>query len=161
MKTFMPASMLLFPLLMGCAHDHITHVSRADFHSKWIDRELNYYTSHFSSCPTNHFYVGAVDLDHGQLVRALVYWKEERTILEYSELADDAPNGAEALAWRHGLKLDRDTVDTPAEIAGSTYLETHRQWVEWMEECIMRGKQYCVVMEDARRMYPVKDEVKR
>ncbi|HEY1788545.1 MAG TPA: hypothetical protein VGJ73_10335 [Verrucomicrobiae bacterium] len=94
---------------------------------------MDYYVAHFSSHATNHFYVGAVEVDHGRLVRALVYWKEERTILDYSELAEDAPKGSEIEAWHYPLKLDRDTVDTPEDIAGSNYLETQRQWVDWMK----------------------------
>jgi hypothetical protein len=155
MRTF--ALILSLFAFTGCASDHVMHVSQSDFQSKWIDRELRYYSSQFSSHPTNHFYVGALELDDGQLITAWVYWKEERTLLEYIELADDARDGVEILAWRHQLKLDRDTVDTEDDIGGSTYLVTHHQWVEWMDDCVTRGRPYCITMAEARRMYPLKE----
>jgi len=130
------------------------HVVGSDFRSKWVQKELHYYTASHSSHPTNHFYVGAVEINHGGLVRALIYWKEERTLLDYTELSEDAPEGAESLAWHHRWKLDRDTVDMEQDIAGSNYLETHRQWVDWMEQCISRGRLYQVTMEDAKKLYP-------
>jgi hypothetical protein len=136
------------------AGDRLMHVVPSDFRSQSIMRCLDYYVAHFSPHATNHFYVGAVELDRGQLVRALVYWKEERTLLDYSELAADAPKGAEVEAWHHGLKLDRDTVDTEADIAGSTYLVTHRVWVDWMEQCISSGRPYCILLSDARGLFP-------
>ena len=66
------------------AGDSLMHVGTSDFRSPSITRCLDYYVAHFSHHATNHFYVGAVEVDHGQLVRALVYWREERTILDYS-----------------------------------------------------------------------------
>ena len=44
--------------------------------------------------------------------------------------------------------------DTPEEIAGSTYLVTHRMWVDWMEQCLSRGREYVISLEEARRYYP-------
>jgi hypothetical protein len=140
------------------AGDRLMHVIASDFRSHSIKRCLDYYVAHYSSHATNHFYVGAVEIDHGQLVRALVYWKEERTILDYTELAADARKGSEIEAWRRGglgLKLDRDTVDTESDIGGSNYLVTHRVWVDWMEQCISRGRPYCILLSDTRRSFPL------
>jgi hypothetical protein len=83
-----------------------------------------------------------------------VYWKEERILLEYAELEADAPRGTEIQAFHHNLKLDRDTVDTPDDIDGSTYLETHATWVDWMEACLSRGREYVITLEEARRLSP-------
>ena len=74
--------------------------------------------------------------------------------MEYAELEADAPPGTEIFAFHHDLKLDRDTVDTPDDIGGSTYLETHRTWVEWMEGCLSRGREYVIILEEARRLSP-------
>lgn len=148
------AIVLLFTLLLaGCARDKL--VVTSGFRSLRIERELNYYVANFSSHETNHFYVGATKLIHGQLVEAMVYWKEERMLLPYVELEPDA--WADIEAWypqRDQLKLDRDTVDTPEEIGSSTYLETHRYWVDWMEDCIRKGKPYCVLKSEALRVAP-------
>jgi hypothetical protein len=130
------------------------HVVAADFRSPRTTRSLNYYVAHYSSHATNHFYVGPIEVQDGELVRALVYWKEERTLLPYAELTADTPDGADSLAWRgHDLKLDRDTVDSPTDIAGSTYLVTHRMWLDWMDECLSKGRAYSVILSGARQMF--------
>ncbi len=135
--------------------DSIMHVVGTDFHSRKIPRELEYYVALESTYETNHFYVGATELDGSNLVRALVYWKESRVLMDYGELADDAPAGAEIFAWQGShLKLGQDTVDTPDDIDGSTYLETHRQWVDWMEECVYEGKIYVVTLREATNAFP-------
>lgn len=121
--------------------------------SSSIKRCLLYWTANFSTNAVNHFYVGAAQ-PAGGFTEALVYWKEERTLLDYGGLAEDAPKGAEIEAWHHPLKLDRDTVDTPEEIGGSNYLETHRNWVGWMEQCLSHGREYVISLEDAKRLYP-------
>ena len=39
-------------------------------------------------------------------------------------------------------------------INGSTYLETHRQRVDWMEECIYEGREYVVTLNQATNAFP-------
>jgi len=149
------AAVTLIILLSGCAHDKILVVKTAPFQAPRLERELNFFVSNYSTYPTNRFYVGPTKIDKGELVSAWVYWKEGRMLLTYEELSSDAAEGAEALAWTgHDLKLDRDTIDTPADIGGSSYLETHHQWVNWMEQCIQKGKAYCVLRKDAQRVFP-------
>jgi len=144
-------------LLVGCARVQLLDVKTSPYKAPRLERELNFFVANYSSHETNHFYVGATTIKHGELWSAWVYWKEERTLLPYTELVADAPEGAESLAWRgHDLKLDRDTVDTGDDIGGSNYLETHRQWVDWMEQCISKGKPYCVLMTDAKKVFPIK-----
>lgn len=138
-------------LLSGCAHQRFTVTS--NFRSARIERELNYYVANFSTHETNHFYVVGTKLDHGLLIEGEVYWKEERTILRYAELEPDS--WADMEAWPNDqLKLDRDTVDTQEEADTSSYMETHRTWVEWMERCITRGKPYFVLKSEALRVAP-------
>ena len=146
---------LLLPLATGCAHQRLIHVVGPYPESPLIKRSLLWWTSISSTNDINHFYVGATK-PAGGFVDALVYWKEERTIIEYRELDSDLPLGREALAFHHWLKLDVDTVDTQDEIAGSNYLETHRTWVEWMEQCLSRGREYVIRLDEARRLYPKK-----
>ena len=141
---------ILIPLLAGCAHD--LRVVGPYPETPMIKRCLVYWTSNFSTNAINHFYVGAVKPTGGS--DALIYWKEERTIIEYDGLAPDAPRGAEIEAFRGTIKLDQDTVDTPDDIAGSTYLETHRTWVGWMEGCLSRGREYVIRLDEARRLSP-------
>jgi len=163
--TWRPPMRALFLILAlsltGCASQpRLLHVTAGGFRSRWIERELDYYVASFSPHATNHFYVGVTETDHGELVEALVYWSEERTILWYSELDKDAFTDRapgfhpEIMAWHHELKLDRDTVDTQEDAGSSTYLETHRQWVDWMEQCVTRGKQYVVTKAEAMTRAP-------
>jgi hypothetical protein len=153
----MRAIILTALFFAGCARqadDGLMHVVVADFHAPRLARSLNYYVAHYSSHATNHFYVGPIEVHDGQLVRALVYWKEERTLLPYAELTADTADGAEGFAWHgHDLKLDRDTVDSPADIAGSTYLVTHRIWMDLMDECVARGRPYSVLRSEARQVF--------
>jgi hypothetical protein len=142
-------------LLSGCAHERVMHVTGPYPETQWIKRCLYYWTSNFSTNEVNHFYVGAVK-PKGGWNNALVYWSEERTILDYVELAPDAREGAEIEAWHHPLRLDRDTVDTEDDIAGSNYLITHRLWVDWMEQCLSRGREYVIRLDEARRLCPKK-----
>ncbi len=133
--------------------ESVAYVLSTDFHSKKILKELEYYVALESTYETNHFYVGATELDGSNLVTALVYWKEPRVLLNYGELAGDAPPSIEA--WQgNNLKLGQDTVDTQDEIAGSNYLVTHRQWVDWMEECIYEGKMYVVTLNQSTNAFP-------
>ena len=139
-------------LLTGCAHDRLARVTGAYPDTPCLRRCLAWYVSITSTNATNHFYVGAL---HGEPYDAFVYWKEERTILDYYELPPDS-EGKEALAWHHDLKLDRDTVDTQDDIGGSTYLITHRIWVDWMEQCLSHGRQCVITLDEAQRLYPKK-----
>ena len=111
---------------------------------------LNYWTATFSDHPVNHFYVGRTR--SADSIQALIYWKEERTLIEYRGLteASDEPL-ALSLAFGHSLKLDRDTVDSDAEIGGSTYVITHRRWVDDMEKCLSLGSAYTISLEEAKR----------
>ena len=149
--------LLLIPLFAaGCAQDNIAHVVSSKFQSPRIERELKYYVANYSTNDINHFYVGATQISGGELDYAFVYWKEEQTILSYGELQKDTTDDHDAEAWGppFGLKLGRDTVDTPEDIDGSTYLVTHRWWVDWMEQCIYKGKLYVVTLNEATNSFP-------
>ena len=147
--------LLAILLLVGCAHERVLRVTGPYPETNWIRPCLLYWTSNFSTNEVNHFYVGAV-VPQGGFNDALIYWSEERTIMDYAELVPDAHEGAEIEAFHHNLKLDRDTVDTEDDIAGSNYLITHRLWVDWMEQCRSRGREYVISLEEARRLYPKK-----
>jgi hypothetical protein len=161
MNIFARKMMLLFvfALLSIGAGISSTRITASQFRSERIKRELDFYVATHLLHPVNHFYVGATKVDHGRLNEALVYWKEERLLLPYTELNADASH--DIFAWQgHELKLDRDTVDTPDEIAGSDYLITHRQWVGLMEECISMGKLYCVFAKDAEGRFSTDGKLK-
>ena len=152
-------AMFIIPILIlvGCASVQVAQVKTSHFKAPRLERELNFFVANYSSHETNRFYMGAIEINHGELASAWVYWKEERTLLPYVELMPDAPAWSDAEAWgANELKLDRDTVDTEEDIDGSTYLATHRQWVNWMEQCISKGKPYCVLMTNARKVFPKK-----
>jgi hypothetical protein len=142
---------------MGNSELHIIPLGTS---SKKVERALKFYVARFSTHATNHFYVGVTKLDRKEPLTALVYWKEARLLMDYGELEDDAPARAEIFALNHPLKLDRDTVDTPEDIAGSTYLATHRQWVTWMEQCISKGGLYVITLDEASSLFPNTDRPK-
>jgi hypothetical protein len=146
---------ILIPLLTGCAHENLLHVTGPYPDSPTIRRCLEYWTSNFSTNAVNHYYVGAVK-PYGpeDIVQAFIYWKEERTLIEYCGLNSDVPKGMESFAFHDDLQLDRDTVDTPEEIDGSTYLVTLPDWVDWMEGCLSHGREYVIPLDEARRLSP-------
>ena len=146
----MRALLLLIPLITGCAHQRAPQVAAADFHSPGIERCLQYWTAKFSLHATNHFYVCATEVDRGELVGALVYWREEGRLLDYAEVA----KGSEAQAWRLRPKLDRNAVLTDEKINSSNDLVPHRVWVHWIARCITSGKEYVVTLKEARVSYP-------
>jgi hypothetical protein len=141
---------LMVPLLAGCAYDRPCRVTGAYPDSPCVRRCLTYWVSNFSTNATNHFYVGTL---RGGAFDAFVYWKEERTILNYDEL-DPAAVGGEAMAWRGDLKLDRDTADTWEDAHFSTFVVTHQRWVDWMEQCLSHGREYVISLDEARRLSP-------
>jgi hypothetical protein len=142
--------LLLMPVLVGCAHHLPSPFDPASFNSPGMDRSLQYWTANFSSQPTNHFYVYATELDRGELVRALVYWREEGRILDYLE----EPRGAEALSWRLRPMVDRDAVLSDEKVGISNDLVPHRVWVRWMKQCISSGREYVVTLGEAKAAFP-------
>jgi hypothetical protein len=146
----MRALLLLIPLLAGCAHRQALQVAPVSFRSPGIERCLQYWTANFSRQVTNHFYVYPTDLDQGNLVGALVYWREGGRLLDYSEM----PKGAESQAWRLRPKVDRTAVLTDESIKGSNDLVAHRIWVNLVRRCITSGKEYVVPLRAAKASSP-------
>ncbi|MCX6930938.1 MAG: hypothetical protein NT154_48215 [Verrucomicrobia bacterium] len=146
----MRALLLLIPLLAGCAHHRSAPLNPASFRSPCIERSLQYWTAHYSRYPNNHFCAYAKEVDRGDLVGALVYWREGGRILDYSETS----NGAEAQAWRLRPKVDRSTVPTDERISLSNDLVPHEVWVRLMKQCIHEGKEYLVTLDEAYAAFP-------
>jgi len=142
--------LLLLPLLAGCANHRPAQIEPANFNSPGIERSLQYWTANFSPHATNHFFVCATEVDRGELVRALVYWREEGRILDYLE----EPKGAEALAWRLRPMVDRDALRGDEKIGVSNDLVPHRVWVRWMTQCITSGKEYVVPLRESKAAFP-------
>ncbi len=142
--------LLLIPLLAGCAHPQVHQDAPAAFNSPGIERCLRYWTAHFSRQATNHFYVYPTDLDQGELVGALVYWREGGRLLDYAEM----PEGEEAQAWRLRPKVDSTAVLTDEQISGGNDLVAHRVWIGRVRRCISRGREYVVTLAEAMESYP-------
>ncbi len=142
--------LLLIPLLAGCAHPQVHQDAPAAFRSRGIERCLRYWAAHYSGEATNHFYVYPTDLDQGDLVGALVYWREGGRLLDYAEM----PQGEEAQAWRLRPKVDSTAVLTDEEIRGGNDLVAHHVWIDWVRRCITRGKEYVVTLEEATKSFP-------
>jgi hypothetical protein len=146
----MRALLLLIPLLAGCAHQQPRQVAPVEFRSPGLERCLQYWTASFSGQATNHFYVYPTELDQGDLIGALVYYREGGRLLDYSEM----PKGAEAQAWRLRPKVDRTAVLSDERIKGSNDLVSHRVWVNWVRRCITSGKEYAIPLQDAKAAFP-------
>lgn len=140
---------LLIPLLAGCAHPR-SQFDAADFISPGLERCLHYWTANFSAHPVNHFYVCATDLDQGNLVEALVYWREGGRLLDYVEV----PRGAEAQAWRLRPKVDREALATDENVRNSNHVVPRRVWLRWVNQCITDGREYVVPLKHAREAFP-------
>ena len=145
---------LLVPLLAGCAHQRPAQFNPASFDSPGIERSLQYWTANNSHSPSNHYYVYATDMDRGELVSALVYWREGGRILVYSE----EPQGSEPKAWRLRPKVDRNTVSSDESVTGANEVVPHGMWVRWMKDCIDHGKEYAVNLSAAQEAFPAPKE---
>jgi hypothetical protein len=145
---FMRRLLLLVPLLAGCAHQ--PKMDPASFRSPGIGRCLEYWTANHSQQSTNHFYVCATEVDQGELVRALVFWREGGRLLDYAEVAA----GAEAQAWRLRPKVDRDAVLTDESISSGNDVIPHREWLSAVRQCITRGREYEVTSAQAEAAFP-------
>lgn len=142
--------LFVLPLLLaGCANPR-PQFDPANFRSPGIERGLQYWTANYSPSAINHFYVCATDLDQGNLVEALVYWREGGRLLDYAEV----PEGAEAQAWRLRPKVDREAVLTDEQISGSNHVVPRRVWQQWVRQCITDGKEYVVTLKQAQTAFP-------
>ena len=148
MRALLPPLLIL--LLAGCANHRPARFDPASFNSPGIERSLQYWTANFTPHATNHFYVCGTEVDRGDLVRALVYWREEGRILDYLE----EPQGAEALSWRLRPMVDRDAILSDEKIGISNDLVPHRVWMRWMKECITGGREYVVTLSEAKAAFP-------
>jgi hypothetical protein len=146
-------------VLTGCAHQpaqqarqapRVPQVTPAIFYSPGIERSLQYWTANFSLQATNHFHVWATEMDRGDLVEALVYWREGGRLLDYAEV----PKGAEAQAWRLRPKVDRDALLTDEQISHGNDLVPHGVWMHCVKQCITNGKEYVVTLQEAQAYYP-------
>jgi hypothetical protein len=141
-------ALLLVLLLAGCANPR-PQFDPAEFRSPGIERSLQYWTANYSHQAINHFYVCATDLYRGELVEALVYWREGGRLLDYVEM----PQGAEAQAWRLRPKVDREALHSDETISGHNHVVPHRVWVSWVKQCITDGKEYVVPLSQARAAF--------
>lgn len=138
-------------LTSGCADPNGTVTGK--FYDPRIERELKYYIATHPLYSTNHFYVGAMQLQGTNMVSGIAYWKEENILLPYDALNADATD--DIFAWPgEALKLGRDTVKSYKDLNGSTYLITEDNWHDWVRQCMAKGKRYTVSLTDARKRFP-------
>jgi hypothetical protein len=131
-------------------------VSGGAFRSKWIESDLHFYVALSSKHPTNHFYVAAMSREKGQLAEALVYWKEEQTILHWSDIAPEGRPGAQIFAWdKDYWKFGKDTLPPGEDGGTSTFpFVSHRVWKKWRAACVSKGKPYTITLKNAKRLFP-------
>ena len=156
---------ILLPLLLSIAlgaaaarelGEGMFRVSGGAFWSRWIESDLHFYVALSSEHPTNHFYVAAMSTEKGQLADALVYWKEEQTILHWSDIAPSGRPGGEIFAWDiHDWKFGKDTLPPGRDRDGSTLpFVSHRVWKKWRDACVSKGKAYTITRKSAKRLFP-------
>lgn len=80
--------------------------------------------------------------DGGQQV--WVHRIRTRTLILWDGSDDDRTRDDQLRFSRRPLQLGRDTVATPEDIAGSTYLETHAWWHALANDCALHGERYAV-----------------
>ena len=88
---------------------------------------------------THHFCVIGYELDDGQPL-AWVHWMETQRLILWDGSSDPEFREKGLLYSRRDLRRDTDTVDTAADIAGSTYLETRAWWDAVVQDCEAHGE---------------------
>jgi hypothetical protein len=92
---------------------------------------------------TQHFcVVGYVWPDDYPIV--WVHWIEEKSLLLWRSGNSEEQREKGLIMARQNLKLGRDTVATPDDINGSTYLETHAWWHAVADDCAAHGQKFTI-----------------
>ena len=106
------------------------------------ERALEELVAQKGTVPSNHFCVVGYRRSSGD-DHAWVHWKEGRVLVLW-EPAADVKYPASLTTSRRFLNLDRDVVDSEADVKGSTYLVT-RAWVKQVaDDCTRNGDQFVV-----------------
>jgi len=88
---------------------------------------------------THHFCVIGYELEGGGS-NVWVHWQEAQRLLLWRGSSDAAEREAGLVRARRDLELGRDTVETPEEIAGSSYLVTRAWWEAMVSDCQVHGE---------------------
>lgn len=96
---------------------------------------------------TNHFcvvaYVWSNDGVHD--VTVWVHWLEEQRLLQWRGSSDQEMRESGLVFARPSLKLGKDTVETTADLHGSTHRETHAWWQAVSKDCALHGQKYTIM----------------
>jgi hypothetical protein len=91
----------------------------------------------------NHFCVISYELRSGN-THVWAHWREEKSLLLWrAGISEESRVNGLVMAHRD-LKLGRDTVATPDDINGSTYLETHAWWHAVVDDCAAHGQKFTI-----------------
>ncbi len=92
---------------------------------------------------TNHFcVVGYVWPNDYPVI--WVHWREEKSLLLWRSGNSEEQREKGLMMARRDLKLGKDTVATPDDINGSTYLETHAWWHAVVDDCAAHGQKFTI-----------------
>jgi len=92
---------------------------------------------------TNHFCV--VGYEYSATENDVwVHWTEEQRLLLWRDNSDPELREKGLVSAKSNLKLDKDTVQTPDEINGSSYLVTRAWWQAVAKDCSQHGRSYTV-----------------
>jgi hypothetical protein len=91
----------------------------------------------------NHFFIVGYNWASGHSA-VWVHWKEEETLISWSGSTDQQRRENGLTTSRRTLKLGRDTVETDADINGSSYLETRAWWEGVAKDCDAHGEKFTI-----------------
>jgi hypothetical protein len=145
-------------LVAGCASnrsDDVMHVVNSPFKCRWLEHDIHYLVERDDATTTNQFFVSPTEVRDGKLLRAVVYWKERRTLLLYEARLDEVDGASmrdcSTFSWWCEWPLVSGTIDPEDStmVCGRDaplHLDT---WVMWQKECVQRGQLYTVMKGQA------------
>jgi hypothetical protein len=138
-------------MITGCStlpNDTQRHVVDTSYRCKWLKGDMQYLLRERGVAPTNHFFVGAIRVNKGELAEALVYWKEKRTLCLYYARDDyEGYRDRSYESWWSTWPLNSGTID-PGETSDACGRGAPLQldyWAKCVAECLQKGQVYTFV----------------
>jgi hypothetical protein len=92
---------------------------------------------------TNEFCVVGYAYAHN-VINVWVHWINEQRLLLWRGNSDEELREQGLVMAKRDLKLGRDTVETEADIKGSTFLVTRAWWQSVSHDCAAHGRRYTI-----------------
>jgi len=145
---------LLSPVLLAACVDGSFPIEFDPKPTRRVDPSVRYYgpaepalkkllVSKRKDDATNHFCVVGYEYSATE-TDVWVHWVEEQRLLLWRDNSDPELREKGLVSAKSNLKLDKDTVQTPDEINGSSYLVTRAWWKAVAVDCSQHGRRYTV-----------------